>query len=141
VLELLYGALLLAGVAFAVSGIVVGIQRYFSEIAQGGVSAARNASWYINSHIGDGIVLLLLTAVYGFVFLRQRNTLFAPVAYVLSYGLCGAAFLVVIESAYKNNASDEILASLLLGGYTFIAPALIAAGLGLYFTSLRSKRA
>ena len=139
--EFTYGALLLAGIAFAVSGIVVGLQRYFAEIAKGGAQAVWMAGWYINSHIGDGIALLLLTATYGFVFLRQRNRPFAPLAYLLSYGICGVAFLVVIESAFKNDTSDEIVGALLLGGYTFIVPALIVAGLGLHFTSMRSRRA
>jgi hypothetical protein len=138
VVTVLHPALLLAGALFATSGVVVALQRYRAELATNGADWWRFGGWYILSHAGTGIALLLLTFAYGAAYWRRQLRAWAPLAYLLSYGVCGLAFLIILESAGKADQWSEAEYTLTLGGLTFILPALLISIAGLVWTTKRS---
>src|SRR5262249_39725461 len=81
--RLFYGAILLCGLAFAVSGIALGVQALLTH------------EWmlWVVQKAGDGAALLFLTLAFGWAFIARRNGVAAPLAYVSSYLLIGVTFL------------------------------------------------
>ena len=131
----LYGAILIAGALFSGWGIVIGIQKYNAAVLEFGDRATWMKGWAFISDIGDGIALLLLTLAYGLVLLRRRGSWASPLAYLLSYGMCGIAFLVTLESAWKGDSPDETRGILVGLGTMLVLPAVIASGVLLYFST------
>ncbi len=129
-----YPALLLVGAAFATSGIVVGVQRYNQAVSESGSDLFRGNGWYVISHAGTGIVLLLLTLIYALVHWRRGSRAVAPLIYLSSYCVCGLLFEVVLASAGKGETVREDLWTL-AGGTLFLMPALLVATGGLIWTA------
>ena len=124
----LYPAILLAGAALAISGVVVGTQRYNQAVAESGSNWFQGDGWYVASHAGTGIVLFLLTLTYAVVHGRWGNRRIAPLIYLLNYGICGVAFEAVLVSAGKGENLREDLGSLIVGSVLFLIPALVVTG-------------
>jgi hypothetical protein len=62
----------------------------------------------------------------------------APIAYIVSYLICGIAFYTVLLSAGKEVSNPkDVEYTLVSGGFLFALPALVAATFGLVGTSRR----
>ncbi|MGD0864040.1 MAG: hypothetical protein ABSA49_00645 [Rhizomicrobium sp.] len=136
---LIYAAILIAGALFAISGIVIGTERFKQEAAEHGSDWFQFAGWFVMSHTGTGIALLVLTLAYAALHLRYGFRLAVPFIYLLSYGFCGLAFFVVLLSAGKEGALGGGLGAALWSSLTVLFPVslILAAAL---FWSVRSSR-
>lgn len=135
----LHSTLLLAGGALAISGVVVAAQRYHEEVVANGSSWWKFSGWYVLSHGGTGLALLLLTAAYAAALFRRPLRAITPLIYLLSYGICGLAFGVVLMSVGKADYWDDAMYPVVMGGLTLILPSVSLATLGLFWATRRVK--
>ncbi len=129
----LYSAILAAGAAFAVYAIFDGYQKYEAAVSQYGGRAMWFRGWAVAGEGGTGLILLLLTLVYGDALVRRRTHPLAFIAYVVGYVLCGATFVTTLQSAGKSDTFEGFLATVFWGA-VFWLPAVLIAAAGYWLT-------